>query len=118
MQLNPYQSGLTKVTVTPDRTISGSYNWLRLGQGAIDRQCLLRSPAPVANRDRSFLLVVGHRTSGRTRGRAINTDCRRSMTRSIISNEIVRLVVAINDRSYDQSWPPRKVARPVARLIV
>ena len=61
------------------------------------------------------------------------------MTRSIISKEIVRLVVAINDRSYDQSWPPtidrkinreilheqsiggatgRKVARPVARLIV
>ena len=61
------------------------------------------------------------------------------MTRSIISSEIVRLVVAINDRSYDQSWPPvidrtincgilreqssggatgRKVARPVARLIV
>ena len=28
------------------------------------------------------------------------------MTRSIISKEIVRLVVAINDRSYDQSWPP------------
>ena len=61
------------------------------------------------------------------------------MTRSIISKEIVRLVVAINDRSCDQSWPPtidrtinrgilhdqsigcatgRKVARPVARLIV
>ena len=61
------------------------------------------------------------------------------MTRSIISKEIVRLVVAINDRSYDQSCPPtidrttnrgilhepsiggatsRKVARPVARLIV
>ena len=61
------------------------------------------------------------------------------MTRSIISKEIVRLVVAINNRSYDQSWPPtidrtinhgilpeqsiggatgRKVARPVARLIV
>ena len=61
------------------------------------------------------------------------------MTRSIISKEIVRLVVAINDRSYDQSWPPtidrtinremlheqsigvvtgRKAARPVARLLV
>ena len=61
------------------------------------------------------------------------------MERSIISKKIVRLVVAIHDRSYDQSWPPtidrtinrgilhdqsiggatgRKVARPVARLIV
>ena len=60
------------------------------------------------------------------------------MTISIISKEIVRLVVVINDRSYDQSWPPNidrkknrgilheqsiggagsKVARPVARLIV
>ena len=28
------------------------------------------------------------------------------MARSIISLEIARLVVAINDRSYDQSWPP------------
>ena len=89
--------------------------------------------------DRSFLLVVGHRTIGRTRGRAINTDWRRSMTISIISKEIVRLVAAINDRSYNQSWPPtidrainrgilhgqsigratgRTVARPVARLLV
>ena len=85
------------------------------------------------------MLVVGHGTIGRTRGRAINTDWRRSMTISIISKEIVRLVVAINDRSYDQSWPPtidrtinrqilqeqsigcatgRKVARPVAGLLV
>ena len=83
--------------------------------------------------------MVGHRTIVRTRGRSINTDWRRSLTRSIISYEIVRPVVAINDRSYDQSWPPtidrtnnrgilrdqsvggatgRKVARPVARLIV
>ena len=64
---------------------------------------------------------------------------RRSMTISITSQEIVRLVVAINDRSYDQSWPPtidrtinrgilreqsiggatgRKVARLVAQQIV
>ena len=81
---------------------------------------------------RSFLLVVGHRTIGRTRGRASNTDW---MTRSTISKVIVRLVVAINERSYYQSWPPTidrgvlheqsiggasggKVARPVARLIV
>ena len=82
--------------------------------------------------------MVGHRTIGRRRGRAINTDWRRSMTRSIISKEIVRLVV-INDRSYDQSWPltidrtinrgilheqsiggatGRKMAPPVARLHV
>ena len=80
-------------------------------------------------------MVVGHRTIGRTRGRAINTDLRTSMTWYITSKEIVRLVVAIND----QSWPPtidrtinhgilheqsiggatgRQVARPVARLIV
>ena len=36
---------LCKATVTSDRTISGSYDWLRLGQGATDLQCLLRSPA-------------------------------------------------------------------------
>ena len=49
------QSGLTNATVTPNRTISGSYDWLRLGQGATDRQCLLRSPAAaVAYGDRSL----------------------------------------------------------------
>ena len=37
-----------KATVTPDRTIIGSYDWLRFGNGATDRQCLLRSPAAVA----------------------------------------------------------------------
>ena len=31
-----------KATVTPDRTISVSYDCLRLGQGASERQCLLR----------------------------------------------------------------------------
>ena len=41
----------TNATVTPDRTISGSYDWLRLGQGANDRQCLIRSPAAVAYGD-------------------------------------------------------------------
>ena len=61
------------------------------------------------------------------------------MTISIIKWEIVRLVVAINDRSYDQSWPPkidrminrgilreqsiggatgRKVARPVLNMTI
>ena len=64
-----------------------------------------------------FLLVVGHRTIGRTRGRAINTDWRRSMTRSIILQEIVRLVLAINDRSYDQSWPPT-IDRAIYRRIM
>ena len=43
LKINP-----SKATVTPDRTISGSYDWLRLGQGATDRQRLLRSPAVVA----------------------------------------------------------------------
>ena len=51
-----------KATVTPDRTIYWSYNWLRFGERATDR---------------SFLLVVGHRTIRRTRGRAINNDWRR-----------------------------------------
>ena len=41
-----------KATVTPDCTISGSSDWLRLGQGATDPQYLLRSPAAVEYRDR------------------------------------------------------------------
>ena len=68
-----------------------------------------------------FLLVVGHRTIGRTRGRAVSTGWRRLMARSIISLEIVRLVLVINDRLYDQSWPPtidrtinRGILRPIA----
>ena len=32
-----------------------------------------------------FWMVVGHRTIGRTRGRAMNNDWRRSMARSIVS---------------------------------
>ena len=67
-----------KATVTPDRTIAWSNDWLRLGERATDRQCLLRSPEAIAYCDRSFLLEVGHRTIGRTRGRAINNDWRRS----------------------------------------
>ena len=43
-----------KVTVTPDRTISGSYAWFRFGQGVTDRQCLLRSPVAIAFRDCSL----------------------------------------------------------------
>ena len=57
----------TKATVTPDRTISGSYDWLRLGQGATDRQCLLRSPAAVAYANRSLWVVVLSRTIGEYR---------------------------------------------------
>ena len=93
----------------------GSYDCLIVR--LVDRQCLLRYPEAVAYCDRSFLLVVGHRTIGRRRGRAINTDWRRSMTRSIISKEIVRLVVAIIDRSYDQSWPPT-IDRTINRGIL
>ena len=56
-----------KATVTPDRTISGSYDWLRLGQGATDRHSLLRSPAAVAYRDRSLRVVALSRTIGEYR---------------------------------------------------
>ena len=106
-----------------------------------DRQCLLRSPAAIAYCDRSFFLV------GRSPydwSYAWSRDQHRL-------EKIVRLVVVINDRSYDRSWPMinsvgrwmgsdlnprnistfysvseqpiggttgRKVARPVARLIV
>ena len=60
---------------------NGSYDLLivrlvAIVERATDRQCLLRSPEAVAYCDRSFLLMVGHRTIGRTRGRAINNDCR------------------------------------------
>ena len=71
---------LLKATVTPDRTIGCDLTNVRpIGKVCYDLQ--KRQTAI----DRSFLLVVGHRTIGRTRGRAINTDWRRSMTRSIIS---------------------------------
>ena len=69
------QPGLCKATVTPDRKISGSYDWLRLGQGATDQQCLLRSPA-AANIPRSIS----------TRGRAIMNDWRISVVRAIVGN--------------------------------
>ena len=55
---------------TPDRTLSGSYDWLRCRQGATDRHCLLRSPGAVACSDRSLAI-------GRRRGRAITNDLRR-----------------------------------------
>ena len=56
-----------KVIFTPDRTISGSCDYLRLGQCATDRQCLLRSPAAVAYRDRSIRLIALSRTIGEHR---------------------------------------------------
>ena len=78
---------------------TGSYDFwivrlLRLGQGATDRQFLLRSPAAVG-------------------GRAITNDWRISMARAIAGNRTtsgsdqrptdVRSIVAAGDRWYDQS---------------
>ena len=60
-------------------TISGSYDWLRFGQGATDRQCLQRSPAAVVYRDWSLRI-------GRMRGRAMTNDWRRWMARSVDRN--------------------------------
>ena len=57
----------TKATVSPDRTISGSYDCLWLGQGSADRQCLLRSRATVACGDRSLCVVALSRTIGEYR---------------------------------------------------
>ena len=113
LQINVRLKWFGKATLTPDRTIYWSYDWLRFGERATDRQCLLRSPKAVAYCDRSFLLLVGHRTIGRTRGRAINNDWRRSIATSIVGNRttsgshkrsIVWSIVAPDDRSYDQSW--------------
>ena len=42
---------LLSEVVQHDRTISGSYDWLRLGRGGTDRQCLLRYPEAVAYGD-------------------------------------------------------------------
>ena len=93
----------TKATVTPDRTIAWSHDRLPFGERATDRQCLLRSPAAIAYCDRSFFLVVGHRTIGRTRGRAINNDRTTSGSHKLsIVRSIVRSIVGPDDRSYDQ----------------
>ena len=70
------QPGLCKYTVTPDLTVSGSYDWLRLGQCATDRQWLLRSPAAVGRIPRSIS----------ARGRAITNDWRISMVRAIVGS--------------------------------
>ena len=53
--------------------------------------------------------MVSHRTIGRTRGRAISNDWRRSMARSVVGNRatsggdhrlIVRSIIASGERSY------------------
>ena len=92
-----------KATVSPDRTISGSYNWLRLGQGATDRQFFATIPS-----------------SGRiprsisTRGRAITKEWRILMAIAIVGNRatigsdqrlmyVQRSLVTAGDRWYDQS---------------
>ena len=56
-----------KATVTPDRMIYESYEWLRLAQGATDRHCLLLYPAAVSYGDRSLPVVVLSRTIGEYR---------------------------------------------------
>ena len=115
------------------------------GERATDRQCLLRSPAAIAYCDRSFFLVVGHRTIGRTRvarsttieeDRTTNGSHKRSIVRSIVAPTIDRMISSVGRRMgsdlnprniskfYSVSEQPiggttgRKVARPVARLIV
>ena len=135
----------SKASVTWDHTISGSYNWLRLGQCATDRQFLLRSPAAVAYRDRSLCVVALSHTIGEYRWQepsqeivrlvvaindrcTINRDGRRAMVRSIdrcILRSIVRAIVISSDRAYDQSWHPntdgtinRGMQRSIARSIV
>ena len=62
---------------------TGSYDCLIVRSVAIWRTCDRSAMfATIASSDRilhwSFFLVVGHRTIGRTRGRAINNDWRRS----------------------------------------
>ena len=79
-----------------------------IGQRATDRQCLLRSPEADAYFDRSFLLVVGHRTIGRTRdqhrlekiddkihhnvgNRTTSGSHKRSIVRSIVTGALLSL---------------------------
>ena len=107
---------VAKATVTPDRTISGSYDWLRLGHGATDRQCLLRSPATAGRIPRSTSM----------RCRATMNDRRKLMATAIVGNRATiggsdhrpmydqslrpatdattNMIVASSDRSYEHSW--------------
>ena len=137
---------LRKATVTPDRTITGSYDWLRLDQGATDRQFLLRSPVVVAYRDRFLrditndwrismaISIAGNRaTSGSDQQLMYYqswwpaTDG--TINRSLHPAPIVRAIVAYCDGAYDQSWYPntdgkinrgmqRSIARSIERSIV
>ena len=113
---------------TTVRFLDRTNHWLRLGQGATERRCLLRSSAAVYAWSR------------------YHDDWRISMARSIVRNRapsgsdqrpivtagdrwydqsIVRAIVASGDRSYDQSWQQktdgtisRGVQRSIARSIV
>ena len=77
-----------KAPVTPDRTIRWSHDWLRFGQlrpiGNVCCYLPLQSHAVVYS---LFFLIGEHERYDQ-------------------SWVIVRLVVAINDQSYHQSWPP------------
>ena len=91
--------------IVSGRTISGS----------TDPLCLLRSPEAVAYCDRSFF--NGGRSSYDS-SYAWSRDQQRL-------EKIVRLVVAINDRSYDLSWLPTidhtincGMLRPIASGVV
>ena len=116
---------------TPDRTIYGSYDWLRFCQGATDRQCLLRSPVAVAYCDRS---LAGGRSSydlsyERSRDyqrlEKIDDKIHRSVTSGTDQQSIVRSVIAPDDRSCDQWWRRvtdrtinRGIRRPIMRSIM
>ena len=133
-----------KVTVTPDRTISGSYDWCAIGPRC-DRSAIfatISSSGPI-------------RRSISTPCRAITNDWRISMARTILGNcatsgsnqrpmydqllrptidrtincdgrrPMVRSIVASCDRSFEQSWHPmtehtinRGTRRPIVRSIV
>ena len=111
-----------KVTVTPDRTISGSYGLVAIGPRC-DRSAIFATISSSGRISRSI--------SRPTRGRAITNDWRISMARTIAGNRatggsdqrpmydgrrlvvrsidrcirrpIVRAIVAYFDRSYDHS---------------
>ena len=102
-------SRVVKVTVTPDRTISGSYDWLLLGQRATDRQCLLRSPASVAYGIDFYAWSRYHERLQNIDGKSHFSKSCDQWYRSTID---IRSVIAIDDRSYDQSW------QPIVRSIV
>ena len=96
----------SKATVTPDRTSSGSYDWLRLGKGVTDRQFLLRSPAAVvAYRGRSLRVVALARTIGEYRWHEP-------------SQEILRLVAAINDLCTINRDGRRPMVQSIDRCIL